>query len=117
MPCGPWPVAGFVSRDLQMCIGFFSGTSNEADFKIGERHQMQNLCRMMLCAAHLLTGHGPQSGYELSGAVAAILAAPDAEARWRGGENVLKDLPPGPPLPPSFDTEIRRMAAFVAPTL
>jgi hypothetical protein len=113
----PLACHGFVSRDLSMCIGFFSGKREEADFKFGDRQQVQNLCRMMLCAAHLLAGRGPQPGYELTGAVAAILATPDAEARWRRGEDVFRDVPPGPPIPPGFAAEIERMAAFVAPTI
>ena len=78
---------------------------------------MMTVCRMMLCAAHLLTGRGMQAGYELTGAVAAILALPDAEARWHRGENVLKAVPMGPPVPPHFAEEIRRMAVLVAPTV
>ena len=53
----------------------------------------------------------------IAGAVAAILKTPDAELRWQRGEDVLKDVPQGPPVPPAFAEEIRRMAAFVAPTL
>jgi hypothetical protein len=113
----PLSCHGFVSRDLQACIGFFSGRRESADFKVGERQSVQNLCRMMLCAAHLLAGRGAQPGYELTSAVAAILRQPDAEARWRRGENVLRDVAPGPPFPPGFAAEIERMAAFVAGTV
>lgn len=113
----PLACHGFVSRDLAACIDFFAGTRDEAGFTPQDRQQVMTACRMMLCAAHLLTGRGPQAGYELTGAVAAILALPDAEARWHRGENVLKAVPMGPPVPPHIAAEIQRMAAFVAPTI
>jgi hypothetical protein len=115
----PLACHGFVSLDLNVCIDFFAGSRNDSGLTPSDRQQMLTLCRMMLCAAHILTGHGAQAGYELTGAVAAILALPepDAEARWHRGENVLKDVPMGPPVPPQFAEEIRRMAAFVAPTI
>jgi hypothetical protein len=113
----PLACHGFVSFDLQACIGFFGGNGAAGSFTPQDRQTLLNLCRMMLCAAHLITGHGEQLGHELTGAVAAILATPDAEARWHRGENVLQDLPKGPPIPPAFAAEIRRMAAFVGATL
>jgi hypothetical protein len=113
----PLSCHGFVSFDLQACIDFFAARSDEASFMPKDREQVMVVCRMMLCAAHLLTGHGEQRGYELTSAVAAILTIPDAEARWHRGENVLQDVAVGPPIPPGFAEEIRRMAAFVAPTL
>ncbi len=113
----PLACHGFVSRDLAACIAFFEGRQEEASFTPKDRQQVMLVCRMMLCAAHLLAGRGQQAGYELTSAVTGILALPDAEARWHRGENVLKDLPAGPPIPPQFAEEIQRMAAFVAPTL
>lgn len=113
----PLACHGFVSFDLSNCIAFFSGKSDDARFMTPDRQQVQNLCRMMLCAAHMLVGRGRQPGYELTGAVAAILALPDAEARWQRGEGVFAGVPPGPPIPPGFAVEIERMATFVAPTI
>jgi hypothetical protein len=113
----PLACHGFVSFDLSGCIAFFSGKSDEARFMPPDRQQVQNLCRMMLMAAHLLAGRGRQPGYELTSAVAAIIALPDAEARWRRGENVFRDVPAGPPIPSGFAAEIERMVAFVAPTV
>jgi len=113
----PLACHAFISFDLQACIGFFAGDAPQPAFTPGDRQQMLYVCRMMLCAAHLLTGHGDQPGHELSGAVAAILKTPDAEARWLMGEDILRDVPQGPPIPPRVAEEIRRMAAFVAPTL
>jgi hypothetical protein len=113
----PLACHGFVSLDLAACIDFFEGRRQDASFTPKDRQQTMVLCRMMLCAAHLLAGRGQQAGYELTSAVAAILALPDAEARWHRGENVLRDVPMGPPVPPRFAEEIRRMAAFAAPTV
>ncbi len=113
----PLACHAFVSFDLKACIDFFAGDGTAEQFTPNDRQQMMYACRMMLSAAHRLTGHGDQPGYELSGAVAAILKTPDAELRWQRGEDVLKDVPQGPPVPPAFAEEIRRMAAFVAPTL
>lgn len=110
----PLACHAFVSLDLAACIGFFGGTRDAASFTPDDRQQMMLACRVMLCAAHLVTGHGPQPGYELTGAVAAILATPDAEARWHRGESVLRNVPMGPPIPPQFDREIRRVAALAA---
>lgn len=113
----PLACHGFVSYDLKACIGFFAGNDPQPEFTPGDRRLMTYTSRMLLCAAHLLTGHSIQPGYELSSAVATILRTPDAEARWLAGEDVLKDLPLGPPIPEIFADEIRRMAAFVAPTV
>ena len=113
----PLACHGFASFDLQACIDFFAARRDDVSFMPQDREQVMVICRMMLCAAHLLTGHGEQPGYELTGAVKAILATPNAEARWHGGENVLREVPTGQPIPPNFAAEIRRMAAFVAPTL
>jgi hypothetical protein len=107
----------FVSFDLQACIAFFAGDSDKPSFTPHDRQQLLYACRMMLHAAHQLAGHGPQPGYELGSAVAAILRTPDAEARWLKGENILKDVPLGPPVPPAVAEEIARMIAFVGPTL
>jgi len=113
----PLACHSFVSYDLNACIGFFAGDAPQPEFTPHDRRLMLYTCRMMLCAAHLLGGLSEQPGYELSSTVATILRTPDAEARWLAGENILKDLPEGPPIPPQFADEIRRMAAFVAPTL
>jgi hypothetical protein len=113
----PLACHGFVSLDLQACIAFFAGDSAQPGFTPNDRQQLLYLCRMMLNAAHQVTGHGPQPGYELGSAVAAILRTPDAEARWRGGDNILRDVPEGPPVPPAVAEEIARMIAFVGPTL
>jgi hypothetical protein len=113
----PLSCHGFVSFDLAACIDFFADRRDAGPFMPPDRERVMALCRMMLCAAHLITGHGEQPGHELTGAVAAILATPDAEARWHRGENILAAVPKGPPIPPHFADEIRRMAAFVAPTL
>ena len=77
---------------------------------------MLYVCRMMLSAAHRLTGHG-QPGYELSSAVAALLKIPADEMRWLRGKNIFAHVPQGQPIQPGFADEIGRMAAFVAPTL
>ena len=113
----PLACHAFVSFNLQTCIDFFAGSSDKANFTPNDRQQLLYACRMMLHAAHQIAGHGPQPGYELGSAVAAILQAPDAEARWLKGENILKDVPEGPPVPPGVTQEIARMVAFVASTL
>jgi len=114
----PLACHGFISFDLAACIGFFGGSDAAApDFTPPERQRLLLACRKMLCAAHILAGHGEPQGHELTGAVAAILATPDAEARWHRGENVLKAVPMGPSLPPAVQQEIRQMVALVAPTL
>jgi Fe-S-cluster containining protein len=113
----PLACHAFVSFRLQTCMDFFTGNSDRAEFTPDDRQQLLYTCRMMLNAAHQLTGHGAQPGHELGSAVAAILQIPDAEARWLGGEDVLRDVPVGPPAPPAIAQEIARMVAFVAPTL
>jgi hypothetical protein len=113
----PLACHAFVSFDLQTCISVFAGEGTSMNFTPQDRQQMMYACRMMLCAAHSLTGHGPQPGYELTSAVALILKTPDAEARWLRGEDIFAPLPEGPPIPAKVLAEIQRMAAFVAPTL
>jgi Fe-S-cluster containining protein len=113
----PLACHAFVSFNLQNCIDFFSGGGGKPEFTPNDRQQILYASRMMLHAAHYLTGHGPQPGYELGSAVAVILQAPDAEARWLGGEDILKDVPQGPPAPPSVAQEIARIIEFVRPTL
>lgn len=113
----PLACHGFVSYDLNACIGFFAGSDPQPEFTPHDRRLMTYTSRMLLCAAHLLIGHSIQPGYELSSTVSAILRTPDAEARWLAGENILADLPEGPAIPPQFSDEIRRMAAFVGPTI
>lgn len=113
----PLACHAFVSFDLQNCIGFFAGDGGKAEFTPDDRQQLLYASRMLLHAAHHLTGYGPQPGYELGSAVAAILGTSDAEARWLGGENILKDVPQGPPVPPNVAQEIARIVDFVRPTL
>lgn len=113
----PLACHAFVSFDLQTCIDFFSGSSEKMNFTPDDRQQLLYAGRMMLHAAHQLAGHGPQPGYELGSAVAAILETPDAEARWLEGEDVLKNVPLGPPIPPAVAQEITRIVEFVRPTL
>jgi hypothetical protein len=113
----PLACHAFVSLNLQTCIDFFTGDGTRAEFTPDDRQHLLYVCRMMLNAAHQLAGHGSQPGYELGSAVAAILQAPDAEARWLKGEAILKDVPLGPPTPAPVAEEIARMVAFVAPTL
>ncbi|HJR57288.1 MAG TPA: YkgJ family cysteine cluster protein [Rhizomicrobium sp.] len=113
----PLACHAFVSFDLQTCVDFFSGNSDRMNFTPGDRQQLLYASRMMLHAAHQLAGHGPQPGHELGSAVAAILKTPDAEARWRKGENILKEVPLGPPIPAAVTQEIARIVEFVRPTL
>jgi Fe-S-cluster containining protein len=113
----PLACHAFVSFNLQTCVDFFSGNSDKMNFTPDDRQQLLYASRMMLHAAHQLAGHGPQPGYELGSAVAVILATPDAEARWLKGEDVLKDLPLGPPIPAAVVQEIARIVEFVRPTL
>jgi Fe-S-cluster containining protein len=113
----PLACHAFVSFNLQGCVDFFADKSDRAEFTPDDRQQLLYVCRMMLGAAHQLTGHGAQPGYELGGAVAKILETPDAEARWLESEDVLRDVPQGPPVPAHVAQEIARMIAFVAPTI
>lgn len=115
----PRPLAchAFVSFSLENCVDFFTGDGGKAEFTPNDRQQLLYAARMLLHAAHHLIGHGPQPGYELGSAVAAILQAPDAEARWLKGEDILKDVPQGRPAPASVTQEIARIVEFVRPTI
>ena len=73
-------------------------------------------CRMMLYAAQRLIGVRDGS-YEMNRVVTAVLALDNAEARWLGGEDVLAGLEDKTPIPPQFENEISRIAAWIAPTL
>jgi hypothetical protein len=113
----PLPCHGFVSFDLAACIAFFDRREDAIINGPTGDARLLSLCRMMLCAAHLLTGHGLQQGYELGSALSVILDEPDAEARWLAGENILAGVDTGPAMPDYFAREIAAMAAFVGPTL
>jgi len=116
---GSRPLAchSFVSFDLNCCIAYFDRHEDLTIYSPADDVQMSALCRMMLCAAHILTGHGVQQGYELGSALSAILAVPDAEARWAAGEDVLANVKAGPQIPDHFAQKIADMAAFVATTI
>ena len=66
-------------------------------------------------AALKLCGMPPHM-YELNTALAAALAAEEAETSWRQGEDIFAGLVPLP-MDPELDAQVARVAERLAPTL
>jgi Fe-S-cluster containining protein len=111
----PLACRGFVSRDVMACRTFEQfGKPNvpmPADYI-----SVLYACRMILIAAVRLAGL-KDAAYDMNEAVAAALGQENSERRWLGGEAVFAGVKSDGPPPPQFDSEIDRMAAYVARTL
>ena len=111
----PLACHSFVSTSLEACIKAFDYGDEPQIPMPADRVNLLYTCRMMLMAALRLVG-ADSTSYELKSAVAAALAAPDAEKRYLSGEYVLFGEPGEAP-PPANDQAINGMAAYVYPTL
>jgi Fe-S-cluster containining protein len=106
----------FVSTKLESCLTAFVDHGPPDIPMPADNISLLYACRMMLYAAHTLIGVR-SACYEMNKAVTVLLALDNAEARWLGGEDVLAGLEDKTPVPPQFDKEISRIAAWIAPTL
>jgi hypothetical protein len=112
----PLGCRAFVSLDLQACLTAFVDHGPVDIHMPQQRSQMLYACRVIQYAALRLAGL-PARSYEMTRAVAAILAQPEAEARWLAGEDILAGLEEQKPVPAQIETQIADLAALVLPTL
>lgn len=112
----PLGCRGFVSTSLEACLAAFTRGEVPNIPMPNDAISVLYGCRMLLIAALRLAGL-KDSNYEMNGAVAAVLAHEDAERRWLRGEDIFAGLAATPPPPPQFETAIRQLTAYVAPTL
>jgi len=108
---------GFVSVDLEACLAAFT-RGDEPRIPMPQSYvSALYTCRLLLKAALRLAGLSDDT-FEMHAALATILSTENAEARWRGGENIFADLPGDrAPPPPQVQEDIAQMVAFVAPTV
>lgn len=112
----PLACHSFVSIKLEACLAAFVDREPPDIPMPVDNISLLYACRMMLYAAQRLIGVRDVC-YEMNQAVTAVLALDNAEARWLGGEDVLAGLEDKTAIPPQFDKEISRIAAWIAPTL
>jgi hypothetical protein len=106
---------GAMSLDVNACIAaYVNFTSTDIPMPLDHIEAM-NVMRVLLFSAMRLAGLAI-TGYELNGAVAAALEK-DAEQRWRAGEDIFAGVDVDDSAPPSFLSQIERMAAHVAPSV
>lgn len=89
-PARPLNCRQFLSTSLAACIQVFGGGSGSVPFVSGAIDRGA-LLRSLLTAAMKASGL-PDTGYELSGALAVALDDATAEQRWLAGENVFADV-------------------------
>ncbi|MSO72417.1 MAG: hypothetical protein EXQ84_02245 [Rhodospirillaceae bacterium] len=107
---------GFVSTNLNACLAAFERLETPDIPMPQDNISVLYACRMLLLAALRLAGLR-DSTYEMNSALAAILTEDNAEPRWLTGEDILAGVKPAAPPPPQFEDAIRKMAAFVSPTV
>ena len=112
----PLGCRGFVSTDLEACLAAFVRGEAPSIPMPNDSISVLYACRMLLLAGLRLAGL-KDGVYEMNSAVAVALRATDAEAKWLAGEDLFAGLQAAPPPPPQFETSIRQMVAYVAPTL
>jgi len=115
-PARPLGCRGFGSMNLDACLAAFTRGETPDIPTPTDAVSVLYACRMMLIAAQRLLGLDDGT-YEMNSAVAAALTADDTEARWLAGEKVFAGVSASPPPPPQFETAIRQLVAFVAPTV
>jgi len=112
----PLGCRGFVSTSLEACLAaFVRGEAPDIPMP-NDSISVLYACRMLLMASLRLAGL-KDGVYEMNSAVAMALSAPDAEAQWLAGKDLFAGLQSNPPPPPQFETAIRQMVGYVAPTV
>jgi hypothetical protein len=112
----PLGCRGFVSTSLEACLAAFTrGEAPNIPSPI-DATSVLYACRIMLIAAQRLLGLDDAT-YEMNTAVAAALAGEDTESRWLAGQRIFAGVSASPPPPPQFETAIRQLVAYVAPTV
>lgn len=112
----PLGCRGFVSTSLDACLAAFTRGEAPNIPMPSDSVSVLYACRMLLIAA-LRLARLDDGVYEMNSAVAVALTHEDSETRWLAGENIFAALAPAPPPPPQFETAIRQLVAFVAPTV
>ncbi len=112
----PLGCRGFVSTNLEACLAAFVRGETPDIPMPNDSISVLYACRMLLLVA-LRLAKVTDGVYEMNSAVAVALASKDAEAQWLAGGDVFAGLQATSPPPPQFETSIRQMMAFVAPTL
>ncbi len=107
---------GFVSTDLNACLAAFERLETPNIPMPQDDISVLYACRMLLLSALRLAGLRDAT-YEMTSALAAIFAADRAERRWLSGEDIFAGVKAAAPPPPQFEDAIRRMTAYVAPTV
>ncbi len=112
----PLGCRGFVSTNLDACIAAFVRGETPNIPMPNDSISVLYACRMLLLASLRLAGL-KDGVYEMNSAIAIALSAKDAEAQWLAGADLFAGLQSTPPPPPQFESSIRQMMAFVAPTI
>lgn len=112
----PLGCRGFVSTSLEACLAAFVRGETPDIPMPNDSISVLYACRMLLMASLRLAGL-KDGVYEMNSAVAVALSAPDAEAQWLGGKDLFAGLQSNPPPPAQFETAIRQMVGYVAPTV
>jgi len=112
----PLNCRAFVAIDVRECVSTFVMMGKFAVHMPVPVTNMRTFCHILMMAALRLAGKS-DAVYEMNAAVSRILEAPDAEARWLSGEDIFKGLAQDVPIAPEIEAEIRRLVAFIAPTL
>ncbi len=107
---------GFVSTNLNSCLAAFERLETPDIPMPQDNISVLYASRMLLLAA-LRLADLRDSTYEMNSALSAILTADNAEQRWLAGEDILAGVKTEAAPPPQFEDAIRKMAAFVAPTV
>jgi Fe-S-cluster containining protein len=108
----------FVSLDVKDCMDYLTpqGAADVSLIRAPQVHlSLRNIIKIMSLTAMRLVGL-PMIAYEMNNAISAILAKDNAEKRWLVGEDVFSGAKAFP-ISSVAETEVARMAAYVAPTL
>ena len=87
----PFGCRQFVSTSVEGCLTAYANGRGDLPFVPGAANAGL-IIRSLLLGAVASTGHKAET-YELSSALAVVLAEPDAERRWLAGEDVLAAAP------------------------
>lgn len=112
----PLNCRAFVAIDLRECISAFVMMGKPAVRMPVPYTNLRTFCHMLMMASLRLAGKN-SAVYEMNAAVSRVLETPDAEERWRGGEDFFAGLEQEVPMAPEIEAEIGRLVAFVAPTI
>lgn len=100
----------FLSTSVEGCRTAYATGKGELPF-IPAAANVGLIVRALLLGAVASVGLKAQT-YELSSALAVVLAEPDAERRWLAGEDVLADVPPMQQ-PPNMQNSVQRWSGML----